>query len=198
MKAFNAYLFKLAESADLQATPLPPNATLREARHVHFTFSTSFWNDVDLKKLTQLVVHFPPFTVRPDATFGADRIEAPSTVTKFVESLKPQCLHMLKRDVGYFIKDANRSGLLTSKHALYISYWPHELCYTRTTTWVQKALSIEKRFCFPRAKNMVADILVYKWIEKSCRTMGELGEYRGLMWASRANKQKFESVWKLY
>jgi hypothetical protein len=28
--------------------------------------------------------------------------------------------------------------------------------------------------------------------------MGELGEYRGLMWASRANKQKFESVWKLY
>jgi hypothetical protein len=142
VKAYNTWLFKLVDQAELQTTPLPPDATMREARYIYSTFSTNI-PMVSLipgpNALIKLVATLPSFTLQPDTTFPANETEA---VADFIESHKVKCLSWWKKDLSLCIGIAQSYKGLTPKTAHNISYWPHELYYTRTTTWVQETLSV--------------------------------------------------------
>jgi hypothetical protein len=191
VKAFNVWLLEAADMSRIQPSTPPSNASLRDAQHVHLTFSeiSAF---APTEGLTKLVAKLASFTLRPDTTFLTNDND---TVTQFIASRKKIILEWLKQEVHGCIRRAGKNRNFRGNTALYISYWPHELYYTRTATVVPNLLYLEDRFCFPRSKRMCVGFLVYRWIKELCRTMNELREYRGSMWASRANRKVFKSTW---
>jgi hypothetical protein len=119
VKAFNAWLLKVANRAELQATILPPNAALRDARQVHFHFPAST-NTTD-RGLMSLVANLHSFTLRPDATFPVDD----TTLRGFFRSAKLREFGRLYESLVNCYIVARKAKMIpqnqTCRHSM--SYW---------------------------------------------------------------------------
>jgi hypothetical protein len=108
--AFNKWLKIRTESAGLQATFLPPNATMREARHLYFSYS--FTSRPDHRDLLKLFTNLHSFTLRPHRAFPPEGNAAndETTLRNFFYFGKAESLRRIQDALWYCYDDAKRQS----------------------------------------------------------------------------------------